>query len=97
VVATQWKVDDIATQELMRRFYQNLWGRNQSKIDALRNAQLWMLRHPKELEDMGIVGATTRGGVADLPKRAKTPRPAGSILRTDPFFWAAFQLSGDWR
>ena len=96
VVASQWKVDDRATQELMRRFYENLWVKNQSKIDALRNAQLWMLTHPNELETMGVAGASTRGRVAEVPTSSDSPRPTRNGT-TAPFFWAAFQLSGDWR
>src|SRR5262245_42090026 len=66
VMATLWKVDDEATQQFMRRFYQNLWLRKMDKLEALRDTQRWMLRQ----ED-------------------------GKYR--DPFYWAAFVLSGDWR
>lgn len=95
VIASLWKVDDRATQELMRRFYTNLWIRKMSKLDALRQAQLWMLRHPQELAAMGVNDAMTRG-----KPRERKPDDAGQRKakdRTDPFFWAAFQLSGDWK
>ncbi|MEO1614876.1 MAG: CHAT domain-containing tetratricopeptide repeat protein [Planctomycetota bacterium] len=96
VVASQWKVSDVATQELMRRFYENLWVKKQSKIEALRSAQLWMLEHPKELQAMGIDDVTKRAKPRDL--KQQTERPQTSVSnRTAPFFWAAFQLSGDWR
>lgn len=95
VIASLWKVDDRATQELMKQFYTNLWIKKMSKIDALREAQLWMLRHPQELEGMGVEGAAPRGQPRKLADKATTT--ATSKGRTDPYFWAAFQLSGDWR
>ena len=96
MIASLWKIDDKGTQKLMKQFYANLWEKKMNKIDALREAQLWMLRHPRELEALGVKGAT-RG----KPRKLATERAEGDVLdqtdSTDPFFWAAFQLSGDWR
>jgi CHAT domain-containing protein len=63
VLASLWEVSDASTAELMRRFYGYLRG-GAAKAEALRRAQLALLR-----------------------------RPATSA----PYFWAAFQLTGDWR
>jgi CHAT domain-containing protein len=80
VVASLWKVDDKASRELMVRFYKNLWGNKPlSKLEALRQAQLWMLR---EGGKRGLVVVEER-----LKAKARVP----------PYYWAAFQLSGDWR
>lgn len=95
VVASLWKVDDQATQELMKQFYNNLWVRKMSRIDALREAQLWLLRHPKELAKAGVKDPITRGRPRKL--NIQTPDVRTLSPTTDPFFWAAFQLSGDWR
>ena len=52
VISSLWKVRDDSTQELMERFYENLWLRNMGKLEALRSAQLWMLdRNRKESGD----------------------------------------------
>lgn len=57
IVSTLWSVDDKATGELMKSFYENLESRD--KVDALQRAQI------------------------------KTRE-----LFSEPFFWAAFQLTG---
>jgi CHAT domain-containing protein/tetratricopeptide (TPR) repeat protein len=44
VMASLWQVDDRATAELMKRFYQNLLKENQHPAAALRNAQISMLK-----------------------------------------------------
>ncbi len=43
-VASLWKVPDRATATLMQRFYENLCDKKMGKLEALREAQIWMLR-----------------------------------------------------
>ena len=95
-VASLWQVPDLATQNLMRRFYENIWGKKMSKLEALRDAQLAMLRNydPQagrlRAPDFSHSMALPTGGAAEKPAAA---RPA----RLPPAYWAAFVLSGDWR
>jgi CHAT domain-containing protein len=46
VIASMWKVDDLATKELMVRFYQNMFGKGLTPAAALREAQIEMWRNP---------------------------------------------------
>ncbi len=93
VMASLWKVDDAATAVLMEEFYRNLWKKKLSKVDALREAQLALLRRPESVqlrarELRGLDTATPR----DLPITETST--AG---RTNPALWAAFTLTGDGR
>jgi CHAT domain-containing protein len=48
LVVSLWKVDDAATSELMRRFYQGMLGRERLRpAAALRAAQVSMLQNPQ--------------------------------------------------
>jgi CHAT domain-containing protein len=44
VVASLWEVDDVATSELMRRFYEEMLRDNERPAAALRKAQIAMWR-----------------------------------------------------
>ena len=87
-IASFWKVDDQVTRALMERFYRNITsgkaGRPMAMLDALREAQLWILRNPQD------VAAAIRSRGADVPE-------GDPGLVTSPRYWAAFTLSGDWR
>ena len=87
VVASLWKVPDKATQVLMSRFYNNLWNKRMSKIESLRDAQRWLLHEGSKQPDV------VRG--LDLSTDLEEPtQPSGQL---PPRYWAAFELSGDWR
>lgn len=83
-IASLWKVDDLVTRQLMERFYRNLWEKEMSRLDALREAQLWVLNNPGALR--GATLTTDDSGQSEKPRH-----------RTPPKYWAAFVLSGDWR
>jgi CHAT domain-containing protein len=88
-VASLWQVPDKATQLLMERFYNNLWNsdRKVSKLDALLDAQRWMLR------EGATQAVVARGLVFDATDSSAVPKSG----RLPLFYWAAFVLSGDWR
>ena len=44
VMAGLWRVPDRETMLLMQRFYQNVWNKKMPKGQALREAQIWMLK-----------------------------------------------------
>jgi CHAT domain-containing protein len=85
VIGTLWKISDSASQQLMVRFYQNLWQKRMGRAEALREAQQWLRReaisNPKIL-------AANEGDVVEPPIEGE---------ELSPFWWAALTLSGDWR
>ena len=64
VVASLWKVDDVATAELMKRFYAKMLKENMRPAAALRAAKIEMMNQERWSE---------------------------------PYYWAAFELQGEWR
>jgi CHAT domain-containing protein/Tfp pilus assembly protein PilF len=106
VVAGLWKVDDKATQMLISRFYENLWGSDRvkkpmSKIVALREAKLWMMKGAPsdgtKSTKQGLLAS--RGEKPDQENRNRGLKLIDNDLpeRYSPYYWAAFVLSGDWR
>ncbi len=92
VIASLWKVDDDATAALMALFYRNLWIDHQEPLQALRQAQLYLYRHPEQIAAL----ANVRGvdfTEKELPKAVVQVPATGD--RTHPGKWAAFVLSGE--
>lgn len=81
VLSSLWKVEDESTSTLMSHLYRQLRA-GRPKDEALRAAQLELLRGGAR------AGGRSRG-IGGLAAR-------GGSLR-HPFYWAAFQLSGDWK
>jgi CHAT domain-containing protein len=68
------------------RVYKNLWTKKMGRLEALREAQIWMLNNGRTSG-----GETGRGITLEEAEDV----PAGN--RLPPRYWAAFVLSGDWR
>jgi CHAT domain-containing protein/Tfp pilus assembly protein PilF len=92
VVASLWQVPDAATQALMAEFYRNLWDKKLGKLQALRQAQLAMLRR-YDVQQGQLRGAGPERPVD--PKKIAEAQP--SPVRVPPLYWAGFVLSGDCR
>ena len=89
-VSSLWSVDDAATQCIMNQFYKRLWDRDHpvGKLEALRQAQLEMIRR----YDPRAQKLVDRGRGIDLDTTS-----VDTSHRLSPKYWAAFELSGDWR
>jgi CHAT domain-containing protein len=100
VVASLWSVSDPATSVLMEEFYRRLWGKEEvSQLEALRQAQLFVLRHPdrvvaraRELRKRVGVGVVLRG--VEKEALALVEGTKGHGKRSPVAWWAAFVLSG---
>jgi CHAT domain-containing protein len=91
VVASLWKVDDASTAALMSSFYKNL--RTKTKVEALRQAQLEMIRGKVSSELLAQRGVRGVGKLGQAPS-SKLTAP-GSHATLHPYFWAPFILVGD--
>jgi CHAT domain-containing protein len=99
-VTSLWSVDDAATQTLMSEFYSRLWDRQHplGKLAALREAQLAMLQHYDPRTKQLVHRAPDLGrGAVEVDSPAADADQTKTHGRLSPKYWAAFELSGDWR
>ncbi len=92
VVGSLWKVADDSAVALMTEFFKNWKERGMDKAEALRQAQLAMLRGELRL-GMVVRGP---GGVATV-EAEKVEAETGAKLGRHPYFWAPFVLIGDYK
>ncbi len=94
LITSLWSVDDAATSVLMETFYRNLWSRHMTKVEALRQAQIAMLREPAAVEVRRKELAKAVPSIRSV-SRGLEERKATGARQASPVFWAAFVLSGD--
>jgi CHAT domain-containing protein len=68
VVASLWKVEDAATLELMKHFYEAMANDNQTPAQALRRAQLKLRENPKFSSPFFWAAFTVQGEYRSVPR-----------------------------
>jgi CHAT domain-containing protein len=84
-IASLWKVSDDGTSELMQKLYKNLSQKNISSSEALRQAQIAMIRSNKKATSSDRTGIRIVGTVPSPP--------VGQL--SHPYYWSAFILIGN--
>ncbi|HYX16657.1 MAG TPA: tetratricopeptide repeat protein [Nostoc sp.] len=86
VIASLWLVNDASTSQLMQQFYQNLSTGQMTKTEALRQAQLTMLKSNSQGSDSNRSSVNYKLGQSEQ-----------SISRnlSHPYYWAPFILIGN--
>ena len=88
VMATLWKVDDAGTSLLMQRFYALLSTGKVTRAEAMRQAQLSLLKGEASLDDrMATLGVSRGFELAESE--------AASVGLAHPYYWAPFILIGN--
>jgi CHAT domain-containing protein len=74
----------------MTAFYTKLWKEHKSPIDALRESQLYIYRHPDEIGKLAGDRTYNPNKLMPIPTD-QTAKPAKTA---SPELWAGFVLSG---
>lgn len=89
VLASLWSVADASTASLMKSFYGHMKA-GKTKDEALRLAQMDL-----------ILGGIAAKAAPTEDKQPRLLHPSSIIPHLEdwshPYYWAAFQLYGDWR
>ncbi|AFY60173.1 CHAT domain-containing protein [Synechococcus sp. PCC 6312] len=88
-LASLWYVSDEGTLGLMTEFYQQL-GQAPIKAEALRQAQLAMIRGQVSIKNGELISASRPNAIKLPPGLANVP----NRLLNHPYYWAAFTMIG---
>jgi CHAT domain-containing protein/Tfp pilus assembly protein PilF len=91
VIATLWQVADESTAVLMKVFYANHSFGKFTKAEALRQAQLTLLRG--DLDSDEAAPATQRAAVRSA---VSISAPVTKKQYAHPYYWAPFIIAGNW-
>ena len=89
-MASLWVVSDRGTLALMGEFYQQL-KETPTRVDALRNTQLALLRGEVKVDGDRITRGT-RGGIIALPQVLQAN---GQESFSHPYYWSSFSMIGN--
>jgi CHAT domain-containing protein len=78
---------------LMSNFYKNL--KTMSNVEALRQAQLSLIRGNFNSELLARRGIGGVGKLGETPTSSSPPSDSFSVSTSHPYFWAPFILVGD--
>jgi CHAT domain-containing protein/Tfp pilus assembly protein PilF len=90
VIATLWPVSDKSTALLMKEFYLLREEKKMSKVEALRQAQLMLLKGEIVEEKKEPVAEERGAERTRFVKDAQRPY-------SHPYYWAPFILMGNWK
>lgn len=101
VLMSKWSVADESTGLLMQKFYK-LWASsaNLSKIDALRQAQISMLKGEIKMPEASRIRrsrAASEVVTFDGSRRHKLFEFDSNAPYAHPYYWSPFVLIGNWR